>query len=74
MTPRPVEELNAIEMFCSFIVHDGGGVFLRVRRSVGEEPLVIFTSKEGGVEHALSLFQLSAKAVREVIGGTEEAR
>lgn len=59
---------NATELLASFIVDAGGGMFVCIRRTAGlAPPVVVFKSKEGGPEHAISLFELSPRTVRDAL-------
>jgi len=44
-------------------------MFVCIRRTAGlAPPVVVFKSKDGGPEHAIPLFELSPKTVRNALG------
>ncbi len=74
MISRSAQDLNATELLCSFILNAAGATLVAIRRRAGHDPVVIFTAKNGGPEHAVSLFELTEMSVREALRWAESSK
>jgi hypothetical protein len=64
MISRSAQDLNPTELLCSFILNAAGATLVAIRRRAGHDPVVIFTAKNGGPDHAVSRLARSVGLVK----------